>query len=129
MGAPRVLDAVRSRAWYNGKAEGSLVLLFHPNGTGSGGAVGITASTRIIWQEGPARTDRTGFAGASVAVAAAVRTRPDQVVALAVLAIDEIGENRGIEARIVELETQIIAALVGAPGPSRPDLDLMRSTA
>ncbi len=79
--------------------------------------------------EGPARTGRAGIAGVSVAVATAVGAGPDQAVALAVLVIEEIGEDRGVEARIVELEAQIVAPLVGAPGPGRPDLNLMRCTA
>jgi hypothetical protein len=79
--------------------------------------------------EGPARTGRAGIAGTSVAVAATIGAGPDQAVTLAVLVIEEIGEDRGVEARIVELEAQIVAPLVGAPGPGRPDLDLMRRSA
>ena len=70
-----------------------------------------------------------GIVGTSVAVAATVGAGPDQAVALAVLVIEEVGEDRGVEARIVELEAQIVAPLVGAPGPGRSDLNLMRCSA
>jgi hypothetical protein len=53
----------------------------------------------------------------------AVGTGPDQAVALAVLIVEEVGEDRGGEARIVELEAQIVSALVGALGPGGADLD------
>lgn len=44
-----------------------------------------------------------GIVGRSVAPAA-VEARPDQAVALAVLVVEQVGEDRGGEARIVELE-------------------------
>jgi hypothetical protein len=53
----------------------------------------------------------------------AVGAGPDQAVALALLVVEEVGEDRGGEARIVELEAQIIAALVGALGPGGADFD------
>jgi hypothetical protein len=64
----------------------------------------------------------------SVAVAAAW-AGPDQTVALAALVVEQVGENRGVEARIVELEAEIVASLVGALGPGGPDLYFMRCTA
>lgn len=57
----------------------------------------------------------------SVAVATA-GARPDQAEALTFLFGEEVGEDRSGEVRIVGLETQIIAALVGALGPGGPDL-------
>jgi hypothetical protein len=39
---------------------------------------------------------------------------PDECVALAVLIVEEVGKERCIEARIIELEREIVAALVGA---------------
>ena len=75
---------------------------------------------------GPARR---GCVSGSVAAATAVRAGPDQAVAFAVLVVEEVGEDRGGEARIVELEAQIVAALVGALRPGCTDLDLMRCTA
>ena len=61
--------------------------------------------------------------------AATVGAGPDQSVALAVLVVEEVGVDRGGEARIVQLEAQIVAALVGALGPGGADLDVMRCTA
>ncbi|CAH1658317.1 hypothetical protein CHELA40_30287 [Chelatococcus asaccharovorans] len=56
----------------------------------------------------------------SVAVAAD-RSRPDEAVALAVLILDQVGVDRSGEARIVELEAQIVAAFVGLLGPGGAD--------
>jgi hypothetical protein len=67
-------------------------------------------------------------AARSVAVLAAA-TRPDQVEGLAVLGIEQVGVDGGVEARIVELDREIVAALVGALGPGGADLGIMRCTA
>src|SRR5436305_9283463 len=56
-------------------------------------------------------------------VRAAGRAGPDERVAIAVLVVEEVGVDGGVEARIVELEAQIVAALVGAFGPGGADLD------
>jgi len=77
----------------------------------------------------PARIGRAGHSRRSVAAAAAVGAEPDQAVALPVLVVEKVGEDRGGEARIVELEAQIVAALAGALGPGSTDLSLMRFTA
>ena len=61
--------------------------------------------------------------------AAAAGAGPDQAVALAVLVVEEVGEDRGGEAGIVELEPEIVAALAGALGPGGSDLGVMRCTA
>src|SRR5689334_11161963 len=66
------------------------------------------------------RTGRCRWAG-SVAVALA-GARPDEGVAFAVLVVEEVGEDRGVKGRIVELEREIVAALVGALRPSGPNL-------
>src|SRR5271166_3210048 len=81
-----------------------------------------SASPSAQYEQCPARTGR-GIVSGSVAAAAAVRAGPDQAVALAVLVVEQVGEDRGGEARIVELEAQIVAALVGALGPGGADLD------
>src|SRR3546814_13971830 len=47
---------------------------------------------------------------------------PDEVEALAVFVIEEVGVDRGGEARIVKLEAQIVAALVRLLGPGGADL-------
>jgi hypothetical protein len=60
---------------------------------------------------------------------AAVGSGPDQAVALAVLVVEEVGEDRSGEARIVELEAEIVAALVGALGPGGADFDVTWRTA
>ena len=67
-----------------------------------------------------------GLSGRGVALAllavAAGRAGPDETVALAVLVVEEVGVDRGGEARIVELEAQIVAALIGLLGPGGADL-------
>ena len=57
----------------------------------------------------------------SIAVGLAA-ARPNQRVTL-VDVIEEIGVDGCIEARIVELKREVIAALAGALRPGRPDLD------
>jgi hypothetical protein len=47
--------------------------------------------------------------------------RPDQGVALTVFIVEEVGVDRSGEARIVELDREIIATLVGALGPGGAD--------
>ena len=59
-------------------------------------------------------------AGWSVAAAAA-GARPDQTVGLAALVVEEVGVDRGGEARIIELEPEIGAALVRLFGPGCAD--------
>ena len=60
----------------------------------------------------------TGWSG-SVAILLAA-ARPDEVEGLAVL--DKVGVDRSGEARIVQLDREIVAALVGALRPGGPDL-------
>lgn len=59
--------------------------------------------------------------GSSVATPP-VGAGPDQREGVAFLIVEEVGVDRSVEARIVELEAQIIAALVGALGPGGADL-------
>src|SRR5690606_16373183 len=54
--------------------------------------------------------------------AATVGAGPDERVALAILVVKEVGVDRGVEARVVQLEAQILAALVRALGPGGTDL-------
>jgi hypothetical protein len=49
-------------------------------------------------------------------------------VALTILVVEEVGVDRGVEARIVQLEAQILAALVRALRPGGADLNFMRCT-
>ena len=58
---------------------------------------------------------------ASLVDPSTVGTGPDQRVALAVLVVEKVGVDRGVEARIVQLQAQILAALVGAFGPGGAD--------
>jgi len=53
--------------------------------------------------------------------------RPDEVEGVAVL--DEIGVDGDGEARIVQLDREIIAAFAGALRPGGSDLGVMRCTA
>src|SRR5882762_4647203 len=61
----------------------------------------------------------------SVAVRPA-SARPDQAEGLAAFVIEEVGVDRRGEARIVELDREVIAALAGAPRPRGADLRFAR---
>ena len=65
--------------------------------------------------------------GGSVA-AAPVGAGPDQREGVAVFIVEEIGVDRSVEARIVELEPEVVAAFAGALGPGGTDLGVMWST-
>jgi len=54
---------------------------------------------------------------------------PDERVAFTILIVEQVGEDRRVEARIVEFEREIVAALVRALRPDGTDLGLMWSTA
>src|SRR6266849_187630 len=57
----------------------------------------------------------------SVAVGPAA-AGPDEAEGLAAFVIEEVGVDRRVEARIVELDREVIAALVGALRPGGADL-------
>ena len=76
-------------------------------------------SDSVGTRKGPARTSRAGTCWASLAVAAG-GTGPDEAVT-AVLVVEEVGVDRSGEARIVELEAEIVAALVRLLGPGGSD--------
>ena len=63
------------------------------------------------------------MARGSLPAAAAVGAGPDEAVAFAFLVVEEVGIDRSGEARIVQLQAEIIATLVGALGPGGADLD------
>src|SRR3546814_2630971 len=69
---------------------------------------------------GPARLIRAGRSRASVA-AATVGAGLDESVAV-VLVVEEVGVDRSVEARVVQLHAEIVAPLVGALGPGGADL-------
>ena len=54
---------------------------------------------------------------------------PDEREALAVLVVEEIGVNRSVEARIVQLDREVVAILGGTLGPRGAYFDVMRCTA
>jgi hypothetical protein len=54
---------------------------------------------------------------------------PDEGVAVAFLVVEEVGVDRRVEARVVQLDREVVAALVGALRPGGPDLGLMWCTA
>ena len=64
----------------------------------------------------------------SIAVAAAVRARPDEVE-FAVLHFAEIGEDRGRERGIVEADREIVALLVRGFLPGGADFGVMQCAA
>ena len=64
----------------------------------------------------------------SVAVGLAA-TGPDEREALAAYLVEEVGVDRGGEARIVQLDRDVVAAFGRALGPSGANLDVMRCTA
>lgn len=70
--------------------------------------------------EAPPGRCRAGLAVRSVAVGAA-GARPDQVEALAVFVIEEVGKDGSGETGIVELDREILAAFVGGLGPGGAD--------
>src|SRR5712692_10918907 len=72
--------------------------------------------------ERPARI-RAGRCGGSGLVAVRLAAAgPDQGGGLAVLVVEEVGVDRSVEARIVQLDREIIATLAGALRPGGPDL-------
>jgi hypothetical protein len=80
-----------------------------------------------------AKTPRSGERGVfalvgSIGVGLAA-AGPDQGVGLGAFVVEEVRVDRRIEARIVELDREIIAALVGALGPRGSDFGVLRCTA
>ena len=53
---------------------------------------------------------------------------PDEGVAVALLVVEEVGVNRRVERRIVQLDREVVAALGGALRPGGPDLGVMWCT-
>jgi len=95
------------------------------------GATDSVARRRAASDAGRPRQVRPGgaLARGSLPAAAAVGAGPDEAVAFAFLVVEEVGVDWSGEARIVQLEAEIIAALVGALGPGGADLGVMRCTA
>jgi hypothetical protein len=79
--------------------------------------------------EGPARGDRAGLVVGSLLPVPAAGPGPDEGVAFPFLIGEQVGEDRGGEGGIVQLQAQIGAAFAGAAGPCGAEFDLMRSAA
>ena len=90
--------------------------------------LGHASATGCDLSRKAAPTSRPGPCDAASVCAAAVGAGPDQRVTFAVFVIEEVGVDRSVEARIVELEAQIVAALVGALGPGGADFGVMWCT-
>ena len=58
----------------------------------------------------------------------AVAARPDKNETVG-LGLDQRREDRSREARVIELDREIVTAFVGALGPGGPDLGFMPCTA
>ena len=65
------------------------------------------------------------FASVAVGLAAA---GPNQGEGLGVFVVEEVGVDRSVEARVVQLDREIVAALAGALQPGGPDLGVMWCT-
>ncbi|CAP54036.1 hypothetical protein GDI0093 [Gluconacetobacter diazotrophicus PA1 5] len=124
LGGPRVLEAVHAGHGTMGRLREALFpfLARTPADRARRNRCGPARQFPIGHAKAPPGPAGRGIAGTSVAVAATVGAGPDQAVGLAVLVVEEIGEDRGVEARIIQLEAQIAASLVGLLGPGRPDL-------
>src|SRR4029450_13651447 len=77
------------------------------------------------WQpnaESPDRSPGRGSGGVGLLAVLLAAARPDQGVALAIRIIEQVGEDGRVEARIVELEGEVVPALVRLLRPGCPDL-------
>jgi hypothetical protein len=90
------------------------------------GGIGALLATALSSKAMPRPDEPDGALEAGSVAPAAVGAGPDQAVALALFVVEEVGEDRGGEARIVELEAQIVAALIGALGPGGADLGVIQ---
>jgi len=75
---------------------------------------GFMALSRLAGKEGPARRTGRGLGGVGLLAVLLAAARPDQGEALAVLVVEQVGEDRVREARVVQLEREVVAALAGA---------------
>ena len=58
-----------------------------------------------------------------------LRPRPDQGVAVALFVVEEVRVDRSVEARIVELDREVVAVLFRALLPGGAEFDILRCTA
>jgi hypothetical protein len=85
---------------------------------------GVECAGRAKTPPGLLRAGRCGRCR-SVAVRPAA-ARPDEAEGFAAFVIEEVGVDRRGEARIVELDREVIAALIGALRPGGADLGFAR---
>src|SRR5215211_4152108 len=77
------------------------------------------------WQpnaESPARSPGRDSGGVGLLAVLLAAARPDQGEALAIRVIEQVGEDGRREARIVELEREVVPALVRLLRPGSADL-------
>ncbi len=78
----------------------------------------------------PLTTPRSDERGVAVRVrSVAGAAGPDEGVAFAILGLDQAGVDRGGEARIVQLDGEVVAALAGGLFPGGSEFGVMRCTA
>ena len=61
-------------------------------------------------------------------LAVLARPRPKQGVAFATFVVEQVGVDRRVEGRVVELQREVVATLLGALRPGGADLSLMWCT-
>ena len=74
------------------------------------GLIGVTAFSRMALVAPPAAW--RGFGGIGLLAVLLAAARPDQGEAFAIRIIEQVGEDRRREARVVELEGEVVPALV-----------------
>ena len=95
----------------------------------------LTAPTvRPVQEPGPwTNTPPPGIAGQGLLrlllPAGFAAAGPDEGVTIAAFIVEEVGVDRGAEARVIQLDRDIIAPLGGTFGPPCPDFGIMRCTA
>ena len=77
---------------------------------------------KIAEPEGPAGGPGGALGRSGLVAVRPAGAGPDEGEAVAVLVVEEVGVNRRVERRIVQLDRQVVAALVGALRPGGPDL-------
>src|ERR1700680_1573840 len=73
-------------------------------------------------RKAPPGSPRGAFGRAGLTAVFLPRAGPDEAVAFAVLVLEQVGEDRRVEARIVELERVVLALLARDFGPGGSDL-------
>ena len=95
-----------------------------PHGTRKAGS-GLDARSRLLYSAAWPRLGERGLVRISVPVGAG----PDQLVAVLAFDFGEGCVDRSGEARVVQLDREVVAVLLGALLPGRTELDVLRCTA